>query len=173
MKLIAFAAFLMIAMPSSVAAQTPPPTRPFVSKACGFRLTLPADWIAKVSRSKKCAFTFGAASRLDEGVELTVRDGTLEEGAEDLGFKKDNGEWMLQGEDYTEATQIDNANWAGLQGRAASRIYGKKGYEGLGDQARAVLFDRSHRIVEVTCFADTVIPGCLQGFEFMNQPGPK
>jgi hypothetical protein len=95
----------------------------------------------------------------------------LDDRANDLGFTKEQGKWMLQGENAVEAVQIESANWLGLQGVVATRVYENGHYAGIGDQARAVLFDRKHKIAEVTCFSgDHVVSEFVRGFEFLVDP---
>jgi hypothetical protein len=141
----------------------------FLSKACGFQVKLPVDWKIRPSRSKKCAFTVIAPNRADGDIEVIVRQGTLDDN--ELGFtKKEDGKWILEGEGSAEAVQIESASWVGLQGTVGSRIYEKGFYRGFGDQTRALLFDRKHRIAEVSCFSgEKVVPEVVKGFEFLTE----
>lgn len=142
----------------------------FLSQACGFQVKIPANWKIKPSRSKKCVFSISAPSWADGDLELVVRHGTLGDGAHDLGFTEDNGKWTLEGEGSVAAEQIESANWVGLQGLVATRVYENGHYAGLGDQARAVLFDRKHWIAKVTCFSGhEVVPEFVKGFEFLSE----
>jgi hypothetical protein len=167
---ISVAALIVVAIPALSSSQVGTTPGQFVSAACGFRVQLPADWKIRPSRSKKCEFTVIAPHRADGDIELTVRNGTLEDGAEKLGFAKDNGKWILQGEGSAGAVQIESATWVGLQGSVATRVYEKGTYSGLGDQTRAVLFDREHRIAEITCYVgDKVIPEFVKSFEFLAE----
>jgi hypothetical protein len=77
----------------------------------------------------------------------------------------------LQGEGSVEAVHIESLTWTGLQGSVATRIYQKGFYSGLGDQTRALLFDRKHRIAEVTCYVgEEVVAEFVKGFEFLDEP---
>jgi len=77
---------------------------------------------------------------------------------------------MLQGEESVAAESIESASWVGLQGLVATRVYENGHYAGLGDQARAVLFDRKHRIAKITCFSGHgVVPEFVKGFEFLSE----
>ncbi len=77
--------------------------------------------------------------------------------------------WILQGEDSVTAQRIEAVSWVGLQGSVGSRIYEKGFYRGLGDQTRALLFDRKDRIAEVTSFSgDEVVPEFVKRFEFLG-----
>jgi len=109
--------------------------------------------------------------RPDGDMQLLVRNGNFAQGSDDLGFVKDQGKWMVQGESYMEAGEIDSSTWKGLQGTVDTRIYDKKGYVGLGSQTRALLFDRKDRIAEITCYnGDEAVPELVKGFEFLPQP---
>jgi hypothetical protein len=164
---ILLASLLLVAIPMLGSAQSTPPN-PFISKACGFQAKLPADWKIRPSRSKKCGFTVIAPNRADGDIEVIVRQGTVDDN--ELGFTKENGKWILQGEGSAEAVQIESASWVGLQGSVASRIYEKGFYRGLGDQTRALLFDRKHRIAEVSCFSgDKEVREFVKGFEFLSE----
>jgi hypothetical protein len=166
MKLLSVPSLLLaILMP--VQAQVSGATRQFVSKACGFQVEFPADWKLRPSRSKRCAFTVMVPERADLDIELTVRHGTLDDNQ--LGFTKKDEKWILEGEDSATAEQIESASWVGLQGSVGSRIYEKGFYRGLGDQTRALLFDRKDRIAEVTSFSgDEVVPAFVKRFEFLG-----
>lgn len=165
---------LLLAMAIPAAAQDVAAPHVFVSKACGFQVDVPADWKIRPSRSKKCVFTVILGNKpADEGLDLVVRDGSLEPDANDVGFAQDNGKWMLTGEETVEAVEIKSKSWVGLQGRVASRIYENGHYVGLGDQTRALLFDRGHRIAEVTCFSgEEEVPRLVKGFEFLSASKP-
>jgi hypothetical protein len=171
MRLTLAALLLLLPVSGSVAAQATADHGTFLSKACGFQAKLPAGWRIKPSRSKKCVFTVIAPNRAeDEELELIVRDGTLGDGANDLGFTQDHGKWILQGEESVAAVQVESASWVGLQGMVATRVYENGHYSGLGDQARAVLFDRKHRVAELKCYTgDKVISHFVQGFEFLGE----
>jgi hypothetical protein len=172
-RLNAVGLFLLIAIPSLAAPQATAGhgNAQFVSRACRFQVKIPAGWSIKPSPSKKCDFLVIVPERPDGDVQLLVRNGDLAQGSDDLGFTKDQGKWMLQGEGYSEAHEIDSPTWTGLQGSVDTRIYGKKGYLGLGNQTRALLFDRRNRIAEVTCYnGDEAVPEFVKGFEFLAQP---
>lgn len=173
MRLFLLASILLAATTGSVAAQATAGPRQFVSKVCGFKATVPADWKIKPSASKKCVFTVVAPHRADGDLEVVVRKGTLEQGADDLGFSNEGGKWTLQGEDSVAAEQIESPTWTGLQGSVATRIYEKGFYAGLGDQSRALLFNRKNRIAEVTCYVgEKVVSEFVQGFEFLGESSP-
>jgi hypothetical protein len=160
---------LLFVLPASVrvAAQAASPGT-FLSQACGFQVKIPANWRIKPSRSKKCAFSVSSPNWADGDLELVVRQGTLE--ANELGFTNEDGKWILQGEESVPAVQIESASWVGLHGLVATRVYEKGHYAGLGDQARAVLFDRKQRIAEVSCFSGNgVVPEFVKGFEFVSE----
>jgi hypothetical protein len=166
MKLLSVAS-LLLAILLPVRAQISGAARQFVSKACGFQVEFSADWKLRSSRSKRCAFTVTVPNRADLDIELIVRHGTLDDNQ--LGFTKENGNWILQGEDSVTAQQIEAVSWVGLQGSVGSRIYEKGFYRGLGDQTRALLFDRKDRIAEVTSFSgDEVVPAFVKRFEFLG-----
>lgn len=170
MKSIALAFLLPVAAPVPVAAQSAPPPRQFVSKVCGFQAKLPAGWRIKAALSKKCAFTVIAPRRpADEGIELLVRKGNLEQGSADLAFMNDDGKWTLQGEESAQAVQIQSLSWVGLRGSVATRIYQKGFYCCLGDQTRALLFDRKRRIAEITGYSGDEVQEFINGFEFLAQ----
>jgi len=161
-------ALLLLLPVSGSAAQAEANRGRFLSKACGFQAKLPADWKIRPSRSKKCGFTVIAPNRADGDIEVILRPGTLDDN--ELGFTKEDGKWILEGEGSAEAVQIESASWVGLQGSVASRIYEKGFYRGLGDQTRALLFDRKHRIAEVSCFSgEQVVPEFVKGFEFLTE----
>jgi len=166
MKLLSVASLLLaILIPSE--AQVTSATRQFISKVCGFQVEFPADWKLRSSRSKRCAFTVMVPNRADLDIELIVRRGTLDDNQ--LGFTKENGKWILQGEGSANAVPIDSVTWVGLEGSVGSRIYEKGFYRGLGDQTRALLFDRKSRIAEVTSFSgDEVVPAFVKRFEFLG-----
>jgi hypothetical protein len=167
MRLALVALLLLLPVSGSVAAQATSPGR-FLSQACGFQVKIPANWRIKPSRSKKCAFSVSAPTWADGDLELIVRHGTLEDN--EVGFTKEDKKWILQGEESVAAVQIESASWVGLQGSVATRVYENGHYAGLGDQARAVLFDRKHRIAKVTCFSGTgVVPEFVKGFEFLSE----
>lgn len=170
-KSIALAFLLLVAAPVPVVAQSAPPPRQFVSKVCGFQAQLPAGWRIKPSVSKKCTFTVIAPLRqADEGIELLIRKGTLEQGSEDLGFTDSNGKWTLQGESIVEATSVESPNWVGVWGSdVATRIYKNGFYCCLGDQTRALLFDRRTRIAEITGYSPDEVQTFMNGFEFLTQ----
>jgi len=118
------ASFLLVAIPIPVAAQSPPATsRQFAAKTCRFQAKIPAGWRIKPSPSKKCVFSVVVPNRADLEVELIVRDGVLDDNQ--LGFTKEDGNWILQREDSAAAVQIESTNWVGLQGPVGSRIYEK------------------------------------------------
>jgi len=166
MKLLNVAS-LLLAILLPVQAQVSGATRQFVSKACGFQVEFPADWKLRSSRSKRCAFTVMVPNRADLDIELIVRHGTLDDNQ--LGFTKENGNWILQGEDSVTAQRIEAVSWVGWQGSVGSRIYEKGFYRGFGDQTRALLFDRKDRIAEVTSFSgDEVVPAFVKRFEFLG-----
>lgn len=169
---LGFVAILILAASSGpVAAQTAAVRGSFVSKACGFQVTIPAGWRIKPSPSKKCTFTLVVPERPDGDMQLVVRSGDFAQGSDDLGFTKDHEKWILQGEGHMEASEIGSAKWTGLEGSVDTRIYGKKGYVGLGNQTRALLFDRKNRIAEVTCYnGEEAVPEFVKGFEFLAQP---
>jgi hypothetical protein len=159
---------LLIAIAISIEAQVPNQPRPFVSRACGFQVPLPADWIVRPSPSKKCVFTIIAPNRADGDIDLSIRNGALSDNQ--LGFSRENNAWILRGEGMSKAIHIQAATWIGLQGTVGSRIYEKGFYRGFGDQTRALLFDRKHRIAEVACFSgDKLVPELVKGFEFLDQ----
>ena len=162
---------LLLAILMNAEAQVASKPQLFVSRVCGFQVELPADWRIRASRSKKCAFIAVAVPyRPDGDIEFTIRDGTLDDN--ELGFAKEDDKWIVQGEGSAAAVQIESASWVGLQGTVGSRIYEKGFYRGFGDQTRALLFDRKHRIVEVTCFSgDKVVPQFVKGFEFLVKTG--
>ncbi len=164
-------AFLSLAFLTPAAAQVADANGLFTSQICGFQTKLPAGWKIRPSRSKKCVFAVLDPGRADdEGLDLIVRRGNLDDGANDLGFTKNNGKWMLQGEDTVEAVQIESAIWSGIQGTVGSRIYEKGHYSGFGDQTRALLFDRRDRIAEITCFSgEKRVPEFVKGFEFLGK----
>jgi hypothetical protein len=169
-KAIALIPLLPVAIAVPGAAQSTPPQ--FVSKACGFRARIPAGWKIKPSL-KKCRFAVIPPNRADGNIELVVRDGDMEQGSNDLGFANDGGKWTLQGEDSVEAVHIESLTWTGLQGSVATRIYQKGFYSGLGDQTRALLFDRKNRIAEVTCYVgEGPVAEFVKGFEFLDKPQP-
>jgi hypothetical protein len=158
---------LLLAILLPVQAQVSGANRQFVSRACGFQVEFPADWKLRPSRSKRCAFTVMVPTRADLDIELIVRHGTLDDNQ--LGFTKEDGKWILQGEGSAAAAQIESANWVGLQGSVGSRIYEKGFYRGFGDQTRALLFDRKDRIAEVTSFSGAeVVPAFVKRFEFLG-----
>jgi hypothetical protein len=163
-------ALLLLAMAIPAATQDVAAPHVFVSQACGFRVELPADWKIRSSRSKKCGFTVILGNKAaDEGLDLVVRDGNLDPGANNIGFAKDTGKWMLTGEETVEAVGIESKSWVGLQGTVGSRIYEHGHYSGFGDQTRALLFDRGHRIAEVMCFSgEEAVPRLVKGFEFLT-----
>ena len=170
-KSVTLVPFLLAIALGQSAAQAISPARLYLSKACGFQVTIPAGWRIKPSPSKKCTFTLAVPERPDGDLQLLARSGNFAQGSDDLGFTKDQGKWMLQGESYQEAAEIGSANWTGLQGSVDTRIYGKKGYVGLGNQTRALLFDRKNRIAEVTCYnGEEAVPEFVKGFEFLAQP---
>jgi hypothetical protein len=170
MRLTLVALFFLLPVSVSAAAQATAGHRPFVNKGCGFQARIPAGWRIQPSPSMECVLTVIAQHRSDGDLELLVRDGTLDAGADDLGFTKDNGKCMLQGEEYGTAVQIESASWIGLQGSVATRVYEKRGYSGLGEQTRAVLFDRKHRVAEVTCYVgEELVPEFVKGFEFLSE----
>jgi hypothetical protein len=164
-------AFLSLAFLTPAAAQVADANGLFTSHICGFQTKLPAGWKIRPSRSKKCFFTVLDPGRADdEGLDLIVRRGTLDQGANDLGFTKDSGKWMLQGEETVEAAQIESASWIGMQGTVGSRIYEKGHYSGFGDQTRALLFDRRQRIAEITCYSgEKRVAAFVKGFEFLSK----
>jgi hypothetical protein len=169
-KWIAFFSLLLLA-PVPVAAQATSASGTFLSQACGFQAKIPANWRIKPSPSKKCVFSVTVPQRPDGDMQLLVRHGDFAQGSDDLGFAKDQGKWTLQGEGYSAADEIDSPTWTGLQGSVATRMYGKKGYVGLGDQTRALLFDRKDRIAEVACYnGEKAVPEFVKGFEFLAQP---
>jgi hypothetical protein len=170
-KSIALASLLLFAISTPVAAQSAPPPRQFVSKVCGFQAKLPPGWRIKASLSKKCAFTVLAPRRpADEGIELLIRKGNLEQGSEDLGFTNSNGKWTLQGESIVEATSVESPSWLGVWGSGvATRIYRNGFYCCLGDQTRALLFDRKSRIAEITGYSEDEVQEFISGFEFLAQ----
>jgi len=173
MRTIILASLLLVSIPWPAVAQTTATPRQFTSKACGFQIKLPADWRIKPSLSKKCAFTVIAPHRADGDLDLLVQNGNLEQGSGDLGFTKEGERWTLQGEDSVEAVQIESPTWTGLQGTVATRIYENGFYRGLGDQTRALLFDRKNRIAEVTCYVgEKVVAEFVKGFEFLDKPQP-
>jgi len=161
---------LLVAISMPVAAQSAPP-RQFLSEVCGFRVNLPAGWRIKPSPPKKCVFAVIAPRRqADEGIELLIRKGNLEQGSEDLGFTNSNGKWTLQGESVVEATSIESPNWVGVWGAdVATRIYQNGFYCCLGDQTRALLFDRKTRIAEITGYKGHEVQEFMKGFEFLAQ----
>jgi hypothetical protein len=161
---------LVVAISMPVAAQSAPP-RQFVSEVCGFRVKLPAGWRIKPSPSKKCTFTVIAPRRqADEGIDLLIRKGNLEQGSEDLGFTNSDGKWTLQGESIVEATSIESPSWVGVCGSdVATRIYKNGFYCCLGDQTRALLFDRKTRIAEITGYKADEVQEFMKGFEFLAQ----
>jgi hypothetical protein len=172
LKSITGASFLLVAISLPVAAQSAPPARQFVSKVCGFQAKLLAGWRIKPALSKKCAFTVIAPRRqADEGIELLVRKGNLEQGSEDLGFTNSEGKWTLQGESTVEAASIESSSWVGVWGSdVATRIYKNGFYCCLGDQSRALLFDRKTRIAEITGYSRDELQKFINGFEFLAQP---
>lgn len=171
LKSITVVSFLLVAISMPVAAQSAAPPRQFVSKVCGFQAKLPAGWRVKASLSKKCAFTVIAPRRpADEGIELLLRKGNLEQGSEDLGFTNSNGKWTLEGESIVEATSIESPAWVGVWGSGvATRIYKNGFYCCLGDQTRALLFDCKTRIAEITGYSGDEVQEFINGFEFLAQ----
>jgi hypothetical protein len=143
----------------------------FVSEVCGFRVKLPAGWRIKPSPSKKCTFTVIAPRRqTDEGIDLLIRKGNLEQGSEDLGFTNSNGKWTLQGESVVEASSVESSSWVGIWGSdVATRIYKNGFYCCLGDQTRALLFDRKTRIAEITGYSGDEVHEFMNGFGFLAQ----
>jgi len=86
-----------------------------------------------------------------------------------LGFEKENDQWVLQGEGSAPATAFETPHWVALKGSVATRIYGRKGYVGLGDQSRVLLFDRKGRIAEITGYVDLEhLMELIEGFEFTD-----
>lgn len=170
-KLRFVAVLILAASCWSVSGQTAAAREPFVSKACGFQVKIPAGWRIKASPSKKCAFALIVPQRPDGDMQLLERSGDFAQGSDDLGFTKDQGKWMLQGESYMESGETGSANWTGLEGSVDTTIYGKRGYVGLGSQTRALLFNRKNRIAEVTCYnGDEAVPEFVRDFEFLTQP---
>lgn len=164
-------AFLLLAIAMPALAQDAAAPHMFVSKVCGFQVKLPLGWKIRPSRSKKCAFTVIDPGRAaDDGLDVIVRDGTLDDGANDLGFTKNEGKWILQGEETVEAVEIKAGSWMGLQGTVGSRIYENGHYSGFGDQTRVLLFNRGQRIAEVTCFSgEKRVADFVKGFEFLGK----
>jgi hypothetical protein len=167
--LAAVALFVAVLMPAE--AQVAKSPRLFISRPCGFQVMLPADWKVRLSRSKKCVFiAIIVPYRADGDIEFVIRDGTVDDNQ--LGFAKEDGKWMVQGEGSAAAVQIASASWVGLEGSVGSRIYEGGFYRGFGDQTRVLLFDRKHRIAEITCFTgDKVVPQFVKGFEFLGNAG--
>jgi len=170
-KSITLAPLLLVAISMPVDAQSEPPPRRFVGQVCGFQAKLPAGWRIKASPSKKCAFTVLAPLRpADEGIELLIQKGDLEQGSEDLGFTHSNGKWTLQGESIVEATSVESPTWVGVWGSGvATRIYRNGFYCCLGDQTRALLFDRKRRIAEITGYSEDEVQEFISGFAFLAQ----
>jgi hypothetical protein len=162
---------LLLAILMNAEAQIASKPQRFVSRACGFQVDLPTGWKIRASRSQKCAFIAIVVPYHPDGdIEFMVRDRTLDEN--ELGFAKEDDRWIVQGEGSAAAVQIESANWVGLQGTVGSRIYEKGFYRGFGDQTRALIFDRKHRIAEVKCFSgDKVVPQFVKGFEFLGRTG--
>lgn len=170
-KAIILMPLLPIAIQLPVTAQSALPPRQFLSKVCGVKLKLPSNWRVKLSSSKKCAVTVIAPGRqADEGIDLLIRKGNLEQGSEDLGFTNSNGKWTLQGESIVEATPVESASWVGVWGSdVATRIYRNGFYCCLGDQTRALLFDRKTRIAEIAGYSGDEVHELMNSFEFLAQ----
>ena len=121
--------------------------------------------------SKQCTFKMIVPQHPDGDLQIVVRDGDMAQGSDDLGFSKEDGKWIVQGEGSSEATEIHSSTWTGLQGSVGTRIYGKEGYSGLGSQTRALLFDRKNRIAEITAYdGEETVPQLVKGFQFLAQP---
>jgi len=114
MKIPMFLLILMLVSVLGAAAQQKSGGDALVNKGCGFRATLQRGWKMEPS-SERCAFRVVVGDH-DGVIEVTIKPGTAQQGASELGFTNNGERWVLDGKQSAKAEGIEGSTWTGLQG---------------------------------------------------------
>jgi hypothetical protein len=155
-----------------LAGQQPDHKRKYVNSACGFSIMLAEGQRIRLARApeKRPPCSFNVLRDL-ESIWLSVHHGAFEEAAKDMRFFRDGDGWIIEGEGSAPAEKIETASWTGLVGSVAIRQYNENGYAGIGEETRALLFDRGDRVAEVLANYDSPdLRNSVHSFEFLPVP---
>jgi len=168
MKIPMFLLILMLVSVLGAAAQQKSGGDALVNKGCGFRATLQRGWKMEPS-SERCAFRVVVGDH-DGVIQVTIKPGTAQQGASELGFTNNGERWVLDGKQSAKAEGIEGSTWTGLQGTIGAEDEKANKPDDQKAETRAVLFDRKGRIAEVQFKG----PGesvslFVDGFEFLSE----
>jgi hypothetical protein len=144
-------------------------------RECAIAFRTPRGWASsapsKWTRPKRgeCSFTIrDNAPHADEFIDVRVRFGSLDFGADDLGFERRDSAWVLHGEDVSAASRVQLEAGVMLAGTAATRLYENGVYRALADETRCIIASNDARVVELNGFVDDSIVREIAGsFSFL------
>ncbi|HUA13994.1 MAG TPA: hypothetical protein VMG31_01755 [Verrucomicrobiae bacterium] len=163
---------LLVTSAGIAAAQADTEPAPIENKACGFRIALPEHWKVTPSGHKSCVFTITSPAPSDGKVQLSLRDGTPEDGEKDLGFSQENGRWMLHSVETVNAEGINSSTWSGLQGTVTTKAADNTPGSVPLQETRALLVSHNNRIAEITGEKENVVEGLAERFDFLPPSTP-
>lgn len=168
MRLSIFLMSLMLIGMLSSAAQEKSDGPSFVNKECGFQAALQQGWKMQPS-SQPCAFRIAVGDH-GEVIEVTIKQETAQQGANDLGFTNNGERWMLYGKEPAKAEAIEGATWTGLQGTTGIDEGKGSGSNPRKVETHALLFDRKGRLAEVQFKGPgELVSLFVDGFEFLAE----
>lgn len=162
MKLSICLLILFILATISASAQS----KRFISKDCGFRVSVPNGWTMKATDSKQCIFSVVIPDADNGKIEFTVKKDTVEQGEKDLGFEIDEGKWVVKGDQSSDAESIDSPSWKGLIATLAKDESSESDHE-----TRVLITSLKGRIAEfIGHIGQDRVEGFVNGFEFLSEP---